>query len=122
MAKTCYVYIMANPRSRILYTGVTGDLVARVKCHKDKTLAGFTQKYNITSLAYFEEFDGPKAAIAREKQIKGWLRSKKVELIETMNPRWEDLSLDWYRDSREKESPDSSVPQNDVKDAVLGTG
>jgi putative endonuclease len=59
-------------------------------------IPGFTQKYNITFLVYFEETHDVKSAIAREKQIKGWLRSKKITLIETMNPKWDDLSTDWY--------------------------
>ena len=63
MPKPCFMYIMANPWSRVLYTGVTGNLIVRVKQHKDRTHSGFTQRYNVTSLVYFEEFDGPKAAI-----------------------------------------------------------
>src|SRR5689334_14111017 len=89
----CYVYIMANTYSRVLYVGMTGDLPRRVWEHKSKSIPGFTADYNITSLVYFEELDGPKAAIAREKQIKGWSRAKKVALIESVNPEWDDLSV-----------------------------
>ncbi|HAL17156.1 MAG TPA: endonuclease [Anaerolineaceae bacterium] len=66
--------------------------------HKKKELPGFTQKYNITQLVFYEETDDINAAIAREKQIKGWLRKKKIDLIETMNPKWADLSTEWFDD------------------------
>jgi putative endonuclease len=92
---TYYIYIMTN-RSKTLYTGVTNDLKRRFYEHKHKLIPGFTQKYNITVLVYFEETHDVKSAIAREKQIKGWLRSMKIALIETMNPKWDDLSTDWY--------------------------
>ena len=91
------MYIMTN-RSRTLYTGVTNNLERRVQEHKSKINPGFTQKYNITQLAYYEETDDIQAAIAREKQIKGWLRVKKIALIESLNPNWRDLSTDWYEE------------------------
>jgi len=97
-----FVYIVTN-KSGTLYTGVTNDLSRRVYEHKQKLVPGFTKKYNITRLVYFEETDDIKAAIAREKQIKGWLRSKKIALIESLNPKWEDLSINWY------ENTDSSL-------------
>ena len=90
-----YVYILTN-RSRTLYVGVTNDLERRMYEHKNKLLSGFTSKYNVTQLAHFEETSDVEAAIAREKQIKGWRREKKVALIEASNPQWEDLSLAWY--------------------------
>jgi len=80
-------------KSKTLYTGVTNDLTRRVYEHKHKLIPGFTQKYNITKLVYYEETSDVHAAIAREKQIKGWLREKKINLIESMNPNWVDLSL-----------------------------
>ena len=86
-----YVYIMTN-RSGTLYVGVTNDLRRRVWQHKQKLIEG----YNITRLIYFEETPDVTAAIAREKQIKGWLRQKKVDLIESVNPGWKDLSEGWY--------------------------
>lgn len=89
-----YVYIMTN-HSRTLYTGVTNDLQRRVLEHKRKQIPGFTQKYNITQLVYYEETPDVKTAIAREKQIKGWLRSKKIALIESLNSGWRDLSDEW---------------------------
>ena len=92
--KHYYVYIMAN-RSKILYTGVTNDLQRRVYEHKQHLIEGFTSKYHITCLVYFEETSDVNAALTREKQIKGWLRSKKVDLIESINPDWRDLSEEW---------------------------
>ncbi len=89
-----YVYIMTN-KSKALYTGFTNDLQRRVYQHKHKLVEGFTSKYNITQLVYFETTPDVKSAIAREKQIKGWLRKKKIELIESVNPNWKDLSEDW---------------------------
>ena len=89
-----YVYIMSNV-SRTLYAGVTNDLERRVWEHKQKLAPGFTRKYNLTLLGYFEATPDVLAAIAREKQIKGWTRAKKVSLIESVNPRWLDLSADW---------------------------
>jgi putative endonuclease len=94
--KRFFVYIMTNgPKAAILYTGVTGDLVHRVWQHKNKLIPGFTSRYNLTTLVYFERFFYPDAAIRREKEIKGWSRSKKIRLIESMNPKWEDLARDW---------------------------
>src|SRR5205823_3565742 len=86
-----YVYIMAS-RSRVLYTGVTNDLGRRVHQHKRSLTPGFTSRYHITRLVYFEEFGDVRDAIAREKQLKGWVRSRKVRLIEQKNPTWEDLA------------------------------
>ena len=89
-----FVYIMANV-SGTLYTGMTGNLERRVDEHKQKLVPGFTARYNITRLVWFESTPDVKSAIAREKQIKGWLRAKKVALIESVNPQWRDLSEDW---------------------------
>ncbi len=93
-----YVYIMTN-RSKTLYTGVTNDLQRRVREHKLGKIKGFTSKYLITRLVYFEEGDQINDAIAREKEIKGWLRSKKIALIESINPEWKDLSQEWFSTS-----------------------
>jgi putative endonuclease len=90
-----FVYIMAN-QSRTIYTGVTNDIFRRVQQHKDKTHPGFTSKYNINKLVYYEECPDAYTAIEREKQIKGWIRNKKIVLIESENPNWHDLSLEWY--------------------------
>jgi putative endonuclease len=88
-----YVYIMTNG-VRTLYIGVTNDLTRRVYEHKHKLIDGFTQKYNITFLVYYETTNNVEAAIAREKQLKGWKRDKKIALIEASNPQWKDLSLE----------------------------
>ena len=93
--KEYFVYIMTN-KSRTLYTGVTGDLKKRVYQHKNKLVEGFTRKYNLRVLVYYEITSNIHAALAREKQIKGWLRKRKIELIESMNPEWRDLSEGWY--------------------------
>lgn len=88
------VYIMAN-HSRMLYVGVTNDLERRVSEHRLKLVAGYTRRYNMTRLVYYESTPDVRDAIAREKEIKGWRRAKKVALIQSMNPRWRDLSEDW---------------------------
>jgi putative endonuclease len=82
-------------KSRTLYTGVTNDLERRVYEHKQKLIAGFTAKYNIDRLVYYEASEDINSAISREKQIKGWLRVKKIALIESMNQKWTDLSARW---------------------------
>ena len=94
MQRRYYVYIMAS-KSRVLYTGVTGNLQRRVLEHKHDTELGFTTNYRIHRLIYYETFHYIGNAIAREKEIKGWLRSKKVALIRSFNPTWEDLSEGW---------------------------
>ena len=90
-----FVYIMTN-KSRTLYTGVTNNLIRRVYEHKKKLVTGFTTKYNITRLIYYETFRNPYDAITAEKRIKGWKREKKVKLIEETNPNWKDLSVEWF--------------------------
>ncbi len=87
-----YVYIMTN-KSGTLYTGVTNNLVRRVQEHRDGSAEGFTKTYKLNRLVYFEEGNDIVGAIEREKQIKGLLRKKKLELIKSMNPKWEDLNL-----------------------------
>lgn len=87
-----YVYINTNQRHTVLYIGVTNNLQRRSYEHKNKLISGFTKKYNVDKLVYYEYFTDIKAAITREKQLKGWLRKRKVELIEKNNPNWEDLS------------------------------
>ncbi|HCA42621.1 MAG TPA: endonuclease [Bacteroidetes bacterium] len=95
--KTYYVYIMTNKIRGTLYTGVTSNLINRVLQHKLKLIEGFTKKYNLTKLVYYEDTNDVYSAISREKQINGMLRSKKIKLIESVNPNWEDLSKDWYK-------------------------
>ena len=90
-----YIYIMAS-HSRVLYTGMTKDLGRRVYEHKTKALPGFSRRYNTVRLVYYETTDNPYSAITREKQIKRWLRCRKVELVESLNPEWDDLADGWY--------------------------
>ena len=90
-----FVYIMSN-RSKTLYTGVTNSMIRRVREHKMGVGSGFTAKYKLDRLVYFERFDDIRNAIEREKRIKGWLRIKKISLIVSVNPEWKDLSLEWY--------------------------
>ncbi|MCW8870922.1 MAG: GIY-YIG nuclease family protein [Proteobacteria bacterium] len=89
---TYYVYMVANKYNNVLYTGVTNDLVRRVYEHKNKLVKGFTYKYNVDKLVYFEQTENSNAAIAREKQIKNWSRPKKDFLVNKDNPEWLDLS------------------------------
>ena len=90
-----YVYILTNA-TRNLYVGVTNNLERRMYEHKNGLTPGFTAKYKVTWLAYFEQTSSIESAIAREKEIKGWRRSKKIALVETLNPQWNDLSLEWF--------------------------
>ena len=92
MSKQYYVYIMANKYNTVLYTGVTNNLTRRVYEHKNGQGGGFTSKYNVNKLVFYEVTSDVKAAIAREKQIKAGSRAKKLKLIEEMNPEWQDLS------------------------------
>ena len=89
--KAYFVYIMTNPRNTVLYTGVTGWLEPRMFTHREKLLGGFTKTYNVTKLVFAMEFSSPVVAIKAEKKIKGWTRKKKLELINSVNPKWDDL-------------------------------
>ena len=86
-----YVYIMTNPNHTVLYIGVTNDLHRRVYEHKNKLLKGFTSRYNLNQLVYYEAFDGEEQAISREKQLKKYYRKAKEQLISNFNPFWHDL-------------------------------
>jgi putative endonuclease len=92
--KQCYVYILTNKYNTVLYIGVTSDLIKRVYEHKNKLADGFTKKYNVGKLIYFEIFENPEYAIRREKTLKNLLRKKKIELIVSKNPEWKDLYSD----------------------------
>jgi putative endonuclease len=96
MSKSYFIYILTN-KSRTFYTGVTSDLHHRVTQHREKIVSGFTKKYQLTKLVYFEEFSDVNGAIAREKQLKRWARIKKISLIESVNPGWKDLGDQLYR-------------------------
>ncbi|MDP3771199.1 MAG: GIY-YIG nuclease family protein [bacterium] len=86
-----YIYILANKWNTVTYVGVTNNLIRRVYEHREHLIPGFTERYSVTKLVYYEMTDDPEAAIAREKQLKGGSRKQKVALIERMNPKWEDL-------------------------------
>jgi putative endonuclease len=98
MPNQYFTYIMTNQHNSVLYTGITHDLAGRVWQHKEGKIEGFTKRYNIDKLVYYESYADVKEAILREKQIKGWLRAKKISLIEEDNESWEDLSQGWYDD------------------------
>src|SRR3989339_1277787 len=91
MSKSYYVYITSNTSNSVYYTGVTNDLVRRIYEHKNKLVQGFTSKYNLNKLLYYEECIDPKSAIVREKQIKKYSRKKKLDLIQKQNPGMYDL-------------------------------
>ena len=92
-----YVYILTNTYNTVIYIGVTNNLGRRLYEHKNKLVDGFTKRYNLHKLVYFDTTTDVRAAIEREKQLKGWTRAKKIALIEETNPRWIDLSEDWYK-------------------------
>ncbi len=94
MAQSYFVYILTNRKDGVLYIGITNDLVRRVFQHREGAIPGFTNKYNLKRLIYFEAFDDPENAIMREKRMKKWNREWKIELIENNNPEWRDLYPD----------------------------
>ena len=89
-----YVYILTKHNDKVMYIGVTNDLARRIQEHKSELIEGFTKRYHVHKLVYYEQCTDVNAAIAREKQLKGWKREKKNALVETMNPTWEDLSVE----------------------------
>jgi len=89
--KSYFVYILTNKNNSVLYSGITNSLMRRIWEHKSKLIDGFTKKYNVTKLVYYESFDNPSDAIKREKQIKAGSRKKKMELINKFNPGWKEL-------------------------------
>jgi len=101
-----YVYIMTN-RSGTLYVGVTNDLVRRLHEHREGKHPGFTARYKVNELVFYETTANVAAAIAREKEIKGWRRAKKLALIASLNPHWEDLSEGWFEAGDSSPSPRS---------------
>jgi putative endonuclease len=94
--RSCWVYIITNKRNGTLYVGMTNSLQRRIWQHKNEAMEGFTKQYGLNVLVYFEELSGPLSAIARETEIKGWLRRRKLALIEAGNPTWTDLSAGWH--------------------------
>ena len=108
MEKTYHVYLLAS-RSRVLYTGVTNDLMSRVGQHREGKVSSFTAKYRIHRLVYVETFHDVRAAIAREKQIKSWTRDKRAEVIQAANPTWLDLAADWFPAYPRNAGPSASL-------------
>ena len=106
--KAFYVYIMTNRSRVVLYTGITNSLMRRVWPHQNGEIEGFTKAYRVNRLVYYERFNDPRDAIALEKEIKGWRREKKNALVETMNPKWADLSPMLFQHTR--------VMPNEVRD------
>lgn len=98
MIKTYFVYILASKRNGTLYIGVTNDLERRMYEHKNHLIKGFTEKYNVSILVYFEQTGEIEEGLKREKQLKKWNRKWKLDLIESVNPEWKDLSKDWIPD------------------------
>ncbi|MBU1636676.1 GIY-YIG nuclease family protein [bacterium] len=96
---TYYVYIVAS-KTRTLYIGVTNNLLRRLHEHKTKAVEGFTSKYNADRLVYYEETNDIRSALEREKQLKGWRRDRKKELIQSVNPAWKDLSEEWRKQDK----------------------
>jgi len=127
-----YVYMLSS-LSHVLYVGVTNDLTRRVFEHRRKLVPGFTCRYNVTRLVYFEETSDVRSAIAREKEIKAWRRSKKTALVDSENPGWLDLAADWFepvipskarnlaRASVTDEIPRRQTPRNDTEARDLAT-
>ncbi len=101
LEKWFYMYIVSN-RSKTLYTGFTGNLKKRVYEHKTGAFDGFTKRYKIDRLVYFERFKYANNGIGREKQVKRWTRVKKIQLVVSMNPTWKDLAEDWYPELRKE--------------------
>jgi putative endonuclease len=95
MHRTYYVYLITNWNNKVLYTGVTNNLERRIYQHRNKLIKGFTEKYNVSKLVYFEQSNDINSAIMREKEIKRWRREKKNTLVESINKKWEDLSKRW---------------------------
>ena len=113
-----FVYILAS-KTRVIYAGVTNDLVRRVWEHRSGAVAGFTRRYGVDRLVYYESCVDPVSAISREKQIKGWARVKKVAMIESSNPTWNDLAEHWFVDvSSDDPSHSLGVTRDSARPAI----
>jgi len=109
-----WVYMMTNASRHPIYTGFTGDLPERGWQHKNKVEEGYTKKYNLTRLVWFEEHSYPEVGIDREKEIKGWSRAKKAALIESINPRWDDLAREWGNQFKPDKNQGPSLARRSV--------
>ena len=111
--KIFYIYILTNLKNKTLYIGITNNLERRIYEHKNELLGGFTKKYKLKKLVYYEEFKYIKEALAREKQLKNWHREWKINLIKQINPEFNDLAEDWYDIDPETSSPLKRDRQDD---------
>ena len=93
--KSYYVYILTNDWGNVMYVGMTSNIERRLYEHKQELADGFTKRYHVHKLVYYEQTNDAYAAVTRERQLKGWMRKRKNELVETVNPNWEDLSTSW---------------------------
>ena len=119
--KTFFVYMMTNRSRVVLYTGITSSLERRVWQHQQAEIEGFTKRHNLNRPIFYESYDAPRDAIAREKQLKGWTRAKKNVLVETQNPRWADLSATLFQPARgPSPSPRLRMTALDGDDPVRG--
>ena len=103
--KTFFVYMTTNRSRVVLYTGITNSLERRTWHHRFDAAKSFTKTYKVNRLVYYEQFNDARSAITREKEIKGWRREKKVDLVEGCNPAWQDLSCEWYDLHKPKTDP-----------------
>jgi putative endonuclease len=118
----CFVYILTNKNRSTLYIGVTNDLARRVWEHREKAVPGFSADYSLAVLLYYEVFPDAPSAIAREKQLKGWRREKKVGLIERANPRWRDLSVELEQGEIVRGPSTASPPPSPAGDSAQDDG
>ena len=102
--KICYEYILTNYKNNTLYIGITSNIERRIYQHKNELIEGFSKRYKLKNLIYYEEFKNIRDAIAREKQLKNWHREWKLNLIKNMNPEFQDLSKEWYTEDPETSS------------------
>jgi putative endonuclease len=107
--KYYYIYMISNKYRGTIYTGLTNNLERRMHEYKLQINPGFAKRYNLDKLVYYEYYSDINVAIRREKQIKGWLRKKKIKLIESVNPRWKDLSAEWFHGTMKNERPQKSA-------------
>jgi putative endonuclease len=115
-----YIYLLTNKNDKVMYVGVTNNLERRLYEHKMKMVPGFTEKYNVNKLVYFEETDDVRSAIAREKEIKKWRREKKNNLVVAVNPEWMDLSEGWFEISPFGRDDNREGSRDDNRDGSRG--
>jgi putative endonuclease len=123
LMRDLFVYVMTNQLRTTIYVGVTNDLVRRVSEHQNGEFKGFTRQYRLTILVYHETYPDARSAIAREKQLKGWRRTKKDALISSMNPEWRDLSVDLFPAPLDRRGPSTAPAKpGSAQDDTGGAG